>query len=174
MTITASDDSDYSDDYHSRWLLASPCLLDPSGVPGSECASLWPPPCLRLGSLLLSIVTAWIRLWVWPELPWVSVLGLVHRVVVIDAWFLLYHLSPGAAAGHGTAEEDIDEEHDSEEHTKGDSKVSQPGWVGSTAISSTGGSQEGGRGGGGATYTEVEVVTVSSLTDWRPAASEPV
>ena len=39
----------------------------------------------------------------------VAVLGVVKGVVVVDTRLLLNDLRPGAAAGHGAAEEDVDE-----------------------------------------------------------------
>ena len=42
------------------------------------------------------------------------VLGLVDWIVVVDAGLLLDDLRLGAAAGHGAAEEDVDEQHDAE------------------------------------------------------------
>ena len=39
----------------------------------------------------------------------VAVLGVVQRVVVVNTRLLLNDLRPGAAAGHGAAEEDVDE-----------------------------------------------------------------
>jgi hypothetical protein len=58
------------------------------------------------------------------------VLGLVDGIVVVDAGLLLDDLRLGAAAGHGAAEEDVDEEHDAEEHTECDAEVGQPVGVG--------------------------------------------
>ena len=53
----------------------------------------------------------------------VTVLGVVHRVVVVNTRLLLNHLRPGAAAGHGAAEEDVDEQHDPEQYTEGDGET---------------------------------------------------
>ena len=74
-----------------------------------------------------SIITPKLRLWVLIHLAVVPVLGVIHGVViVIDARLLLYHLGPGAAAGHGAAEEDVDEEHDGEEDPEGNTEGSEP------------------------------------------------
>ncbi len=54
------------------------------------------------------------------------VLWLVDGIVVVDAGLLLDDLRLGAAAGHGAAEEDVDEQHDAEEHAKCDAEVGQP------------------------------------------------
>jgi hypothetical protein len=54
------------------------------------------------------------------------VLWLVDGIVVVDAGLLLDDLRLCAAAGHGAAEEDVDEQHDAEEHTERDAEVGQP------------------------------------------------
>merc|ERR1719282_1583828 len=73
-----------------------------------------------------------------------TVLGVVHGVVVlVQARLLLDDLGPGAAAGHGTAEEDVDQQHDAEQDTEGDAEIRQPGWV---EISGQTGSGSDGRG----------------------------
>ncbi len=51
----------------------------------------------------------------------------VNGVVVVDGGLLLYDLGPGARAGHGGAEEDVNQEHDGEEDPEGDAKPQQPG-----------------------------------------------
>ena len=77
-----------------------------------------------------SIVTAIIWLWVVVDLAGVTILRVVHGVVVVIDWrLLLDHLGPGAAAGHGATEEDVDQQHDAEEDTEGNAEVGEPGWV---------------------------------------------
>ena len=54
------------------------------------------------------------------------VLRLVDGIVVVNGGLLLYDLAPGARARHGGAEEDVDEEHDGEEHAERDAQPQQP------------------------------------------------
>ena len=53
----------------------------------------------------------------------VVVLSLSVDIIVVDTRLLLNDLRPGAAAGHGAAEEDVDEEHDPEEDAEGDGET---------------------------------------------------
>ena len=65
----------------------------------------------------------------WPGLISLSsspVLRLVNGVVVVNGGLLLYDLAPGARARHGGAEEDVDEEHDGEEHAERDAQPQEP------------------------------------------------
>ncbi len=54
------------------------------------------------------------------------ILRLVCWVVVIDGRFLFDDLALGAGAGHGRAEEDVDEQHDAEQDGKGDAQPHDP------------------------------------------------
>ena len=55
---------------------------------------------------------------------------IIHRVIIIDARLLLNNLRLGAAAGHGAAQEDVDEQHDAEQDTERDTEPREPGGVG--------------------------------------------
>lgn len=57
---------------------------------------------------------------------YIPVLWIIHGVVVVDAGFLLDDLGLGAAAGHRAAQEDVDQQHDAEQHAEGDAQVCQP------------------------------------------------
>ena len=54
------------------------------------------------------------------------ILWVVNAVIVIDGGLLLDDLAPGAGAGHGRAEEDVDEQHDGEEDPEGDAQPQEP------------------------------------------------
>ena len=57
---------------------------------------------------------------------YLPVVRVIDAVVVVDGGLLLYDLAPGARAGHGRAEEDVDEEHDGEEDAERDAQPHQP------------------------------------------------
>ena len=57
------------------------------------------------------------------------VLRIVHGIIVIDAGLLLDDLGLSAAAGHGAAEKDVDQQHDGKQHAEGDTEVGQPARV---------------------------------------------
>ena len=54
------------------------------------------------------------------------ILRVIDGVVVVDGWLLLDDLAARARAGHGRAEEDVNEEHDGEEHAERDAQPQQP------------------------------------------------
>ena len=60
------------------------------------------------------------------------ILRFVNWVIVIDGGFFLDDLGLCAGAGHGGAEEDVDEKHDAEEDGEGDAEPHQPVWVAGT------------------------------------------
>ena len=60
------------------------------------------------------------------QLKSLPILRLVGGIVVIDGGLLLDDFTLGAWAGHGRAEEDVDEEHDAEQDGEGDAKPHQP------------------------------------------------
>ena len=70
------------------------------------------------------------------------VLRLVSGVVVVDGRLLLNDLALGARAGHGGAEEDVDEQHDAEQDAEGDAEPHQP--VGIAGTPSDAGAVDGG------------------------------
>ena len=60
------------------------------------------------------------------------ILRFVNWVIVIDGGLFLDDLGLCAWAGHGGAEEDVDEEHDAKEDGEGDAEPHQPVRVAST------------------------------------------
>ena len=69
----------------------------------------------------------------WPPPPYLRdviyvlpILRFIDGIIVIDRRFLLYDLRLSAGAGHGRAEEDVDDQHDAEEDGKGDTEPHQP------------------------------------------------
>lgn len=61
---------------------------------------------------------------------YLPVLWVINRIIIIYAWLLLYNLSLSATAGHSTAQEYVDQQHDTKQDTKGYTEPGQPGWVG--------------------------------------------
>jgi len=63
-------------------------------------------------------------------------LRFIDGIVVIDGGLLLDDLGLGAGAGHGGAEEDVNEEHDAEEDCESNAEPHQPVGVTSTPTNS--------------------------------------
>ena len=61
-----------------------------------------------------------------PSFRHSPVLRVVDGVIVVDGGLLLDDLGPGAGARHGRAEEDVDQQHDGEEHAERDAQPQQP------------------------------------------------
>ena len=61
--------------------------------------------------LVLVLVTPWVRVGL--------VVVLSVDVIIVDTRLLLNDLGPGAAAGHGAAQEHVDQQHDPKQNSEG-------------------------------------------------------
>lgn len=61
--------------------------------------------------------------------------GPVRIVLLDDAGVFFDDLSPGAGTRHGRAQENVDHQHDEEEHSEGDAQPQQPRGVNPVAQS---------------------------------------
>ena len=60
------------------------------------------------------------------------VLGFIDWIVIVNRRLLFNNFTLGAGASHGGTQEYVNQEHDKEKHTKGNTKPGQPGTIASS------------------------------------------